>query len=316
MSTDFNGFGHRIAAIRKSWGYTQKEVYGLSNVSIETQRRIEHGLKEPKISTLDRLSFVYKVDLMKLLLNERQRTSYFSDEMIKFVNRMVWMRDKRIVKPEIDRYIRELRSYEASLTVVESLEAKTLNHFIDFLKVVRDIEPQDYRNKLRNIIEIEKLLLQFDRSKSTYLMDPYQFNIEVTFALFLVGIYNLNSQTHKSKEILDKLDIVARESLFNDLRWSDYKAAIMLNRMVVYQIEEAFDKMYGLAISVLDNQPLYGSNIMMNDFLFFKALAMYKLNIQGYEHLLQTLLIVESEERKQVILDEFSAYGYKITPPN
>lgn len=316
MSTDFKKFGEGIAEIRKKWGYTQKEVYAMTSVSIETQRRVEHGLKEPKISTLERLSFLYKVDLIKLLLNHRQRTSYFSDDMIKFVNRIVWLRDVSIVKPEINKYMKELRKYEVSLGVGQDLESKIIAYFMDFLYVVRDIEPQDYRNKLQNIIEIEKLLLLLDRSKNSMLGDPYQLNLEITFGLFLVGIYNLNNETNRSMKILDKLETSINGSLIDDLRWNDYKVAIALNKMVIYQIDEDFDKIYELATCILEGPPMVISAVLMNDFLFFKALSMYKLGITGYDCILQTLLLIDSQERTQVFIEEMKAYGYVITPLN
>ena len=316
MSTDFKKFGEGIAEIRKKWGYTQKEVYAMTSVSIETQRRIEHGLKEPKISTLERLSLLYKVDLMKFLLNQRQRTSYFSDDMIKFVNRIVWLRDPSVVKPEINKYIEELRKYEEDLSPSQGLESEIVGYFIDFLYVVRDVKPQDYRNKLQNIIEIEKLLLLLDRSKKTMIGDPFQLNIEMTFGLFLVNIYNMDNQTDKSMMILSKLEKSVDGAVVEDLRSNDYKIVILLNKMVAYQINGEFDKMYELSNEIIQGLPLIMSSIIMNDFLFLKALSMYKLNIVGYEHLIQTLLLIESKERMRVFFDELKAYGYVITPPN
>lgn len=59
-------------------------------MAIETQRRIEHGLKEPKISTLERLSVLYKVDLVKLALKQRHRASSFSEESAAHIKAIIW----------------------------------------------------------------------------------------------------------------------------------------------------------------------------------------------------------------------------------
>ena len=122
MSVDFQLLGEAIADIRKEWGYTQKDVYDMSKVSIETQRRIEHGLKEPKVSTLERLSLIYKTDLLRLALMTRKRISYFSDAMIEFVNRTIWIRDVEKAKVEINNYVAELHRYQKTLGPEDELE--------------------------------------------------------------------------------------------------------------------------------------------------------------------------------------------------
>lgn len=315
MSVDFKELGNSISDIRKEWGYTQKEVYNLSKVSIETQRRIEHGLKEPKISTLERLSLVYKTDLVKLALQTRKRSSYFSDDMIKFVNKTVWMRDVELAKRLIKDYIDELKAYMNQLEVADELEMELFQCLLDFLLVVKDSDISDIRNKEQNYILMEKLLFRLNRESGGYLRDCYLFNLEVTIGLFLCNVLKMSGEVEKSFEILDTLERAVKRSKVNDRRNEDYIMTIAINRIVNYEILREFDKALEMCDQLLINGNNFVGNVLWKDILFIKGISMYHLEQEGFEFFLHPILMMEKGARKKACLDELEYYGIDIKIP-
>ncbi len=68
---NLQGFGEEVRSIRNNLKLTQKDVYELSSVHVDTLRKIEHGKVMPIQETLDLLSPIFKKDLNKLLLDYR-----------------------------------------------------------------------------------------------------------------------------------------------------------------------------------------------------------------------------------------------------
>lgn len=71
MYYNLKEFGQSIKAIRRKLNLNREDVAQLVYISIDGLRRIEHGLVIPKIETLDRLSFAYGIDIMKLFMDFR-----------------------------------------------------------------------------------------------------------------------------------------------------------------------------------------------------------------------------------------------------
>ncbi len=80
-SLDFKEFGKEVARIRKEARYSQKRVNQLTGISEDTVRRIEKGLVIPKYETIELLSGLYKVNLVKLL------NDYRKDSRMTFLSR-------------------------------------------------------------------------------------------------------------------------------------------------------------------------------------------------------------------------------------
>ncbi len=315
MSVDFKELGNSISEIRKEWGYTQKEVYDLSKVSIETQRRIEHGLKEPKISTLERLSLVYKTDLVKLALQTRKRISYFSDDMIKFVNKTVWMRDVDLAKKEIDGYVDELKIYMRNLESSDDLETELIQCFLDFLTVVKDAATTDVRNKAHNYIVMEKLLFRLNRNGTGYLSDYYLFNLEITIGLFLCTVLKMNREVEKSFEILQVLEDAVKRYPVKDKRNENYYMTIIINRIINHEINKEFDRSLELCDRIMFEELNIVGNVLWKDVLFLKGISMFHLNQKGYEHFLITAIMLEKGARKEAFIGELEYYGINIEIP-
>lgn len=66
-SIDFKLFGIKIKEVRECLGYTQKQVQELCGLNRDTLRRIELGVVTPRYDTLEILSQVYKLNLLKFI---------------------------------------------------------------------------------------------------------------------------------------------------------------------------------------------------------------------------------------------------------
>lgn len=66
-SQDLSEFATRLRTIRENLGMTLRDVVLESDLNVETLRKVEKALAVPRFETLERLSRVYKVDLISLL---------------------------------------------------------------------------------------------------------------------------------------------------------------------------------------------------------------------------------------------------------
>ncbi|MBN2795813.1 MAG: helix-turn-helix transcriptional regulator [Clostridia bacterium] len=73
-SYEMREFGIYIRKLRKQLGFTQKNVENQIGVSSETLRKIESGQVIPKYETLEFLSQMYKVDVLKIFSEFRTST--------------------------------------------------------------------------------------------------------------------------------------------------------------------------------------------------------------------------------------------------
>jgi len=316
MSIDFQALGSAIGEIRKEWGYTQKDVYQLTMVSIETQRRIEHGLKEPKITTLERLSALYKVDLLKLALEKRESVSFFSDEMIRIINRSIWQRDAGANKENIDQYINVLNRYKNQWDDSRQVERQLVDKMISFRHVLKDFNVGGFKYKEQNIYLIEDFLKQMDSSGKRSLQDPYQLNIEITLGLFLVSFFHLTGKIEECIVILNKLERAINKTQISDLRNSDYLVTIKLNRAIVYLTVEDYEMMFKSLKEILEEDLTYMTTIHLYDALVLQGIAMYKLGMDGYNSLIDTSFKHSSEARREFYKEELKNSNIPITLPN
>gem|GEM_PF-685278 len=74
---DEESFSNFLRDIRKSSGLTQRQVCLATGLSEETLRRLEKGTNIPSFRTMEDLSSVYKVDVIRVFMYHRQSNSVF-----------------------------------------------------------------------------------------------------------------------------------------------------------------------------------------------------------------------------------------------
>ena len=112
---DTGEFGRYMRSVRKSLNLTQLEVEKMSNVNVETLRRLELGKVIPKYETLEYLSIVYKQDLLSIFGIHRT-----SQIMYEFYNYL----DEIIIRYDLEKIL------EIEAKFDEVLASKEMNKII------------------------------------------------------------------------------------------------------------------------------------------------------------------------------------------
>ncbi len=80
---DLIEFSEKMSVIRKNIGFSRQIVSKLTGINSDTLRKIEKGLCVPRFETLELLSHLYKIDLIKMLSNYKSNTTitYFYESI-------------------------------------------------------------------------------------------------------------------------------------------------------------------------------------------------------------------------------------------
>ncbi len=80
-------FSEKMSVIRKNMGFSRQIVSKLTGINSDTLRKIEKGLCVPRFETLELLSHLYKIDLIKMLSNYKSNSTitYFYESIDKYI---------------------------------------------------------------------------------------------------------------------------------------------------------------------------------------------------------------------------------------
>lgn len=261
-------FGQKLREIRKSFGYTQKEISVLAFIDEKTLRRIENGENMPRLDTLDFLSPIYKVDLTKILLEcKYDDFSYYDtilqeielliiDTNLDSINDKISELDVFIKNVTDDFYFIKLEQIKYFCEAINFAEKSDYEMaLIYFIKAIRKTKPSfcisNYQSHIYNSIEIHILS---NIAKMIYYKDK---NIYIDILKYCID------SVPKSDKIIPRL----YNSLGNGYnRLKDYEKALF------YYNE-------GIKFSVLY------SNISEIGLLYYgKGLVEYKSNISEFSN--------------------------------
>ncbi|KAF5042691.1 hypothetical protein DSECCO2_509970 [anaerobic digester metagenome] len=124
---DFTEFGKRITQIRKEVRLTQNQVYERTGISEDTVRRIEKGLVIPKYETIELLSGLYKVDLVRILQDCKKDSKLNS--LYKLFDLMVISHPDEKLR-QLKALNQEIQKYDSS-QLVNPAEMNLLRDFFD-----------------------------------------------------------------------------------------------------------------------------------------------------------------------------------------
>jgi transcriptional regulator with XRE-family HTH domain len=196
MYYNLQGFGGKIRSIRTNLGFTQKDVCELSDIHIDTLRKIENGKVFPAQKTLDLISPILKKDLNKLLLSYRLN-KYSSFEKIK--NRL----ESKIDRDEYQTLSVELGDLKALLNT----ESNT--HFINLInQLILLIESIILNKKYSKTNEsLGKLIEAIKITTPTFSLDNYKnfaySSMELRILMDIALLDNKIKSTEKSLEIME-----------------------------------------------------------------------------------------------------------------
>lgn len=307
MNIDYIKYGETVRQIRKTCGYSQKEVSYQTHISIETLRRLENGIGEPKIDTLVRLSDCYKFDLLLLLEKSRSTTSFFSEEFVNMVSTELQLLNFDKLKDNISEAINSLISQ-----LKDSENQENCEFYIEFLKACNAIDMTKTKDLELQIINIENLLILFSRKRKNMITDPFLYTLEEVVAIFLAIQYRRANLNTKAIALINS--ILSKYDQYPTLSTRQIRnlGLLYLNLSYSYHHLDEHDRVVQTVNEALVDKRLFFTNITYNNLMLRKATALFNLKNDDYYHILTTVFMNEDETRKQQLCNiMFDVYGIK-----
>lgn len=272
-SYDLKSYGLTLKRIRKQLALTQNNVSEKTQISRDTLRRIENGLVVPRFETLERLSFFYKTDLLKILSEHR------SDAKLQF-----WY-------DELDALITNYTE-QKFIDIHESIKEYTqvyFNHFISpeeikqcliFLEAIKLY----FTNAHTQSHKIEALLVQCMRiTISDFDLNQYKkyrYNIIETRILLLISLLYSNNNLYEQSNAM--LYFLIRHHRKNLILPAKHLISIYTNIAYNHHMEDQHQKVIEISqmgIELAVQQDTFSRLYLL---YFRKGIAEYKLNQPTY----------------------------------
>lgn len=299
-------FGKKVLKIRKDCGLTRENVKDITGISIETLRRLEAGLPEPRINTLEKLSILYRFDLIELLSKSRSPLSFFSEDLIKKTTDKINRLDFEGLRDVIDSALQDVMDSKNP----ENSEELNINYYTDFFNALKALKLNETKDLKLNVIMLENILLVVSRNQKSLLGEVYLYPFEVVVAIYLISLYRRTNQyalaISTSEAMMRKLE---KYPLLND-RSTDQLGALYQALAYVYHAMDKHEKVIEIVDDAFGNPRLAFTNTLYVDLLLRKATALLKLgNKDSYD--LFTVAIQNSygERKKNIIRVIKEIYG-------
>lgn len=307
MNFNYEAYGQVVRKIRKSKKISMLDVCEQTGISYETLRRIEKGEPEPKISTLERLSILYKIDLIDLLTRYRRDNSLFSTKLSHEVAHHLNNMNLEALRQFLEVAINEL--------VNEADQEENKEFYTQFLWACKSIEFSKSRNLQGNITNIEKILLiMSDHRKRD--QEPFYYPFEVTLRLVLAVQYLQNNNHQEAIKLLSNLlEKLLAYPFYNDTI-IDQIGAVYLNLASVYMAIDQCQKTVEIINLALNNPKLSFTKYLYNGLILRLAIATFKLHPEDdlHTHLVTTVLMTEEGLRRTNIIQSLRDYYHMVHP--
>lgn len=303
---DLITFGNTIRQIRKSFNFTQTEIYIQTGVSIETQRNLENGIRIVSIETLNKLSYVYKKDLLILLTRYRDVYDLLSEKGIdislKLLKEYNYIEHRKYVKKLID---------VTEQTFKGSGRNSVKPSVLLFLNALSDIDFINSRNKEVNIVSLKELLLNLSSDRMNILSDKNLFNVEISSCIMLSIMLRRSEQYSEANFYLNKIiDYYKTHEIFL-IDDSKYYGSALINYCYVLHLMDEHE----LVISTIQNFFQDTSSYILHDQIielqFRLGTSYFLLNKKtiAFEIYRTTLFITPTTKKKvylQVLRDSYN----------
>lgn len=308
MNINFQEFGKKVKKIRRSLNYTQDDVKNYTGISNETMRRIENGIQEPKVSTLEKLGLLYKYDLVDLLCKSRNPLSFLSDEMIATINKSLREMDYEGLKSTIQKMVTHV------LNQYDDLKDEYNQKYLKaYLNAFNNIEFKKTKDLDKNIINVENFLIFLSNNKQIIGGDPYLYSLEVSSILFLMTLYRQKAYYDKAlslgKETLNKLNALPSFTM----RQLNHIGALYLNISYTYHHIKDYDQSLYYIDAALSDKKLVFSGHLYTELMFRKTIALFHLKDPRYKAMATALIMNCDETRKHMYCGVFKK-TYSIDP--
>lgn len=272
-SYDLKSYGLTLKRIRKQLAFTQETVSEKTQISRDTLRRIENGLVVPRFETLERLSFFYKTDLLKILSEHR------TDAKLQF-----WY-------DELDALITNYTE-QKFLAIQESIKEYTQLNFTHFITpeeirqclIFLDAIKLYFTNITTQSYKIEELLIQCMKiTISEFDINQYKkfrYNIIETRILLLISLlYSNNNLYEKSNALLYFLIRHHRKNMILPVK---HLISIYTNIAYNHHMEDQHEKVITISKIGIDMAVKHDTFSRLYLLYFRKGIAEFKLNKPDY----------------------------------
>lgn len=310
MAINYLKFGRFVKNQRKSMGYSQKDVYHLTGISVETQRLLENGYREPRLITLERLSEVYKTDLIFYLVKYRTENDLFSEV---FLDKMAL----NFSEKNFDDFIDDI---DAMIDVIhqeylqDGHKTKENMKFVEALKSFKDLKLDRFRFNMSNAVFYEQLLHFFSTNKAEMLSDSAIYYFEAQVAILLAIAYRKSDRFDDSEKVLKRLIARLEPIEYKTVRQSDYLASAYYNLSYLYHRQNRYEDTIDIVDLLYKSPDIRMKRAHFCDLLLRKAIAQFRLNNENYKHTFAVVLSMEPAKRAADVLQKTKEiYGIDIT---
>lgn len=287
-SQNLSEFAARLRSIRENLGLTLREVVLESDLNQETLRKVERALVVPRFETLEKLSRVYKVDLISLLNQYKSAGPLL--HFYNVIDYLITSNDQQAVRRAIKDF--ELYASHPTELLIDPRDLQQIKLFFDGISL--DIEK-------KQLIEsnefLEKALQVFTPEFSIENWKEFHYTpIELRILFSIASNLCLLKHTDPSIEILEfvmrQLDDSIYSSYFEKILFAKVLALLSYN----YHVKDN----HVLALQYADLGIKFCTRHMVMNYLPLllsrKGMAMHLLGRRGYSKYLNqgiTLLTIQ-----------------------
>lgn len=308
MSLDYIVFGKKVKKMRTSMKLSQVNVYKETGISVETQRILENGKREPKITTLERLSEFYKTNLLFLLDHSRTSSDLFSELLIDETNDLLSSKDFGGFRDRIGQLISEIEQlYTKDQYGRNNLE------YINYLRSFKDIQFDDIHDKENNTTNLKQVLFYLSKSRTDYLSDANLYNIEVQVGIYLAILARQKDDLQESHDLLQRIiQVLEQHDALTTLQNNALVAAYLNLSYYYFRIHD-HHKTLEVIDQILMREKTNFKRILFNELQIRKAMAYYHLEDPRYKPILTAIVLNETPKRAKYYKDVMmNVYGISI----
>jgi len=311
MAIDNKKLGTIARERRHKMKLSQREVYEYTGISEETLRLLEKGAREPRLITLERLSELYKYDLISAAAHCRNKTDFFSASFLEEINYFLSNGKYTEFENKIDELIKSLRkSY-----INDAKKTKENMKFVESLENFKNVNLYSTKFSIHTSIYLEELLTFFNFSKEGPLEDKSLHYIEIQIGIILSAIYRKSDHFEAAEEILNKIISTLDDEKFLNPRQMDYLIVAYYHLCTLYHRRREFDRILDTLDQLYQRYDLKYRKIYFNTLQFRKGVTLYLKGNDNYKHILATLLMSENETRAaeyyETLIREYDIKAYE-----
>ncbi len=299
-SYDLEEFGKFLRLQRTNCKLSQKDVNTICDVSQETLRRIENGLVVPKFTTLELLSSIYRINLIKSLNNFKTSRNVY--DIYSKIDELFLTRIEETKIDKIAMYVEGIKEDSDKSNYVDFRAVDNLVKFLEALRIY--ISPDSNVDQgikiLTEILEFNRLKFSIDDINNEK-FDVFEVRVLILLALF----YSIKRDYQLSSNIL----LTAKDNIEKSFNTSidTVKLIIKIFINVSYNYHKIAKHNEALNYANLGIEYCYdNSSMYCLSFLYFrKGISLYYLKDSDYT---SSLVFSLSLLKKQDKMSEFKMY--------